>query len=418
MAGILGSFVGGVTDTLAPAVQQGKAFINGVRSAIPTISPAAAGVAGQAAGAAGVVDLAGRAVTAGVNNVLGPGDDAVEAAQKRMTEGTWQQFVPNWLHQAGVGAAIGAHALATGRSISDPIYSVGEPPDPAAPAAPPKVVGHPPATTPAATTPAATTPGSADIRSFVMPPGTMFGGKDLGGQKMFTNLGSDAAAIAGTQAAAPAATVPVSKPAVPTMNAGILEQQQNLMAQIAAAQQVVSAGSNRDGYKMGDVTKALATMQALSPLVASSNNLLAANYGTDAGIINHTADNVARTNIANAGNATEMAKADLSGQYGVLGHNITAQANMQLAQQKAVLDAMSPAGQKALVEAQTAKRNFDDTAGIAGGAARVRAVMGKAQDFQQVKDSLGVTRGRMVDGVYVPFTDAENNQIAPPPKKK
>ena len=392
MAGILGSFVGGVTDTLAPAVQQGKAFINGVRSAIPTISPAAAGVAGQVAGAAGVVDLAGRAVTAGVNNVLGPGDDAVEAAQKRMTEGTWQQFVPNWLHQAGVGAAIGAHALATGRSISDPIYSIGEPPDPATPAAPPKVVGHPPATTPAATTPAATTPGSADIRSFVMPPGT--------------------------QAAAPAATVPVSKPAVPTMNAGILEQQQNLMAQIAAAQQVVSAGSNRDGYKMGDVTKGIATMQALSPLVASTNNLLAANYGVDAGIINHTADNVARTNIANAANATEMAKTDLSGQYGVLGHEITAQANMQLAQQKAVLDAMSPAGQKALVEAQTAKRNFDDTAGIADGAARVRAVMGKAQDFQQVKDSLGVTRGRMVDGVYVPFTDAENNQITPPPKKK
>lgn len=220
-----------------------------------------------------------------------------------------------------------------------------------------------------------------------------------------------------TPVAAPVAAKPAAMPQV-AMNTAIMEQQQNLMAQIAAAQGVVQAGSNRDGYKMGDVTKALATMQALSPLVASSNNLMAANYGVDAGIINHTADNVARTNIANAGNATELAKTDLSGQYGVLGHKITAQANMQLAQQKAVLDAMSPAGQKALVEAQTAKRNLDDTAGIADGAARVRAVMGKAQDFQQVKDSLGVTRGRMVDGVYVPFADAENNQIAPPPKKK
>jgi hypothetical protein len=169
---------------------------------------------------------------------------------------------------------------------------------------------------------------------------------------------------------------------------------------------------------MGDVTKALMTMNHLSPLVASANNLMAANYGVDAGIINHTADNVTRTNISNAGNATEMAKTDLAGQYGVAGHKLTAQANMQLAQQKAQLDALSPAGQKALVEAQIAKRNFDDTAGIADGAARVRAVMGKAQDFQQVKDSLGVTRGRMVDGKYVPFVDNEINQIAPPPKKK
>ena len=431
MAGILGSFVGGVTDTLAPAVQQGKAFIKGVRSAIPTISPAAAGVAGQAAGAAGVVDLAGRAVTAGVNNVLGPGDDAVEAAQKRMTEGTWQQFVPNWLHQAGVGAAIGAHALATGRSISDPIYSIGEPPDPATPAAPPTVVGQTPAAAPAA--PATPAPGSTEAllaktantiantpidtvpsnKYDVVAAAAAKGAQ----QNSFTDFNTPGVTRAGA-VQAPAATVPVAKPAAPTMNAGILEQQQNLMAQIAAAQQVVSAGSNRDGYKMGDVTKGIATMQALSPLVASTNNLLAANYGVDAGIINHTADNVARTNIANAANATEMAKTDLSGQYGVLGHEITAQANAQLAQQKAVLDAMSPAGQKALVEAQTAKRNFDDTAGIADGAARVRAVMGKAQDFQQVKDSLGVTRGRMVDGVYVPFTDAENNQITPPPKKK
>lgn len=300
------------------------------------------------------------------------------------------------------------------------------------PAAPPTVVGQTPAAAPAA--PAAPAPGSTEALLAKTantiantPIDTVPSNKydDVvaaaaakgAQQNSFTDFNTPGVTRAGA-VQAPAATVPVAKPAVPTMNAGVLEQQQNLMAQIAAAQQVVAAGSNRDGYKMGDVTKGIATMQALSPLVASSNNLLAANYGTDAGIINHTADNVARTNIANAGNATELAKTDLSGQYGVLGHKITAQANMQLAQQKAVLDAMSPAGQKALVEAQTAKRNLDDTAGIADGAARVRAVMGKAQDFQQVKDSLGVTRGRMVDGVYVPFADAENNQIAPPPKKK
>ena len=222
--------------------------------------------------------------------------------------------------------------------------------------------------------------------------------------------------IGATPIAAPAAAA-VAKPAAPALNPVIMEQQQALMAQIAAAQGVVQAGSNRDGYKMGDVTKALATMNHLSPLVASSNNLMGANYGADAGIINHTADNVTRTDISNAGNATEMAKANLAGQYGVAGHEITARANLALAEQKARLDALSPAGQKALVEARTAARNFDDTAGLAG-VERVRGVMGKAQDFQQVKDVTGVTRGRMVDGKYVPFVENEINQIAPPSKKK
>lgn len=299
------------------------------------------------------------------------------------------------------------------------------------PSAPPTVVGQTPAAPAAAAAPAPTstqalldktantianTPLDAvpsnkydDVVAAVAAKGAQ--------QNNFTDFNTPGVTRAGAVQAPAAAAVPVAKPAVPTMNAGVLEQQQNLMAQIAAAQQVVAAGSNRDGYKMGDVTKGIATMQALSPLVASSNNLLAANYGTDAGIINHTADNVTRTNISNAGNATEMAKTDLAGQYGVAGHKITAQANMQLAQQKAQLDALSPAGQKALVEANTAARNFNDTAGLAG-AERVRAVMGKAQDFQQVKDGIGVTRGRMVDGKYVPFVDNEINQIAPPPKKK
>lgn len=300
------------------------------------------------------------------------------------------------------------------------------------PSAPPTVVGQTPAAPAAAAAPAPTstqalldktantianTPLDAvpsnkydDVVAAVAAKGAQ--------QNNFTDFNTPGVTRAGAVQAPAAAAVPVAKPAVPTMNTAIMEQQQNLMAQIAAAQNVVQQGSNRDGYKMGDVTKALMTMNHLSPLVASANNLMAANYGVDAGIINHTADNVTRTNISNAGNATEMAKTDLAGQYGVAGHKLTAQANMQLAQQKAQLDALSPAGQKALVEAQIAKRNFDDTAGIADGAARVRAVMGKAQDFQQVKDSLGVTRGRMVDGKYVPFVDNEINQIAPPPKKK
>jgi len=299
------------------------------------------------------------------------------------------------------------------------------------PSAPPTVVGQTPAAPAAAAAPAPTstqalldktantianTPLDAvpsnkydDVVAAVAAKGAQ--------QNNFTDFNTPGVTRAGAVQAPAAAAVPVAKPAAPALNPVIMEQQQQLMAQIAAAQGVVQAGSNRDGYKMGDVTKALATMNYLSPLVASSNNLMAANYGVDAGIINHTADNVTRTNISNAGNATEMAKTDLAGQYGVAGHKLTAQANMQLAQQKAQLDALSPAGQKALVEANTAARNFNDTAGLAG-AERVRAVMGKAQDFQQVKDGIGVTRGRMVDGKYVPFVDNEINQIAPPPKKK
>lgn len=296
------------------------------------------------------------------------------------------------------------------------------------PAAPPTVVGQTPAAAPAA--PATPAPGSTEAllaktantiantpidtvpsnKYDVVAAAAAKGAQ----QNSFTDFNTPGVTRAGA-VQAPAATVPVAKPAAPTMNAGILEQQQNLMAQIAAAQQVVSAGSNRDGYKMGDVTKAIATMQALSPLVASSNNLLAANYGVDAGIINHTADNVARTNIANAANATEMAKTDLSGQYGVLGHEITAQANAQLAQQKAASEAGTPAGQKALVEAEIARFRLDNAK--KGNIGANLALEGK-QDIQQVKDISGTSRGRMVNGVYVPFTEVESNQITPPPKKK
>jgi len=297
------------------------------------------------------------------------------------------------------------------------------------PAAPPTVVGQTPAAAPAA--PATPAPGSTEALLAKTantiantPIDTVPSNKydDVvaaaaakgAQQNSFTDFITPGVTRAGA-VQAPAATVPVANSAVPTMNAGISEQQQNLMAQIAAAQQVVSAGSNRDGYKMGDVTKGIATMQALSPLVASTNNLLAANYGVDAGIINHTADNVARTNIANAANATEMAKTDLSGQYGVLGHEITAQANAQLAQQKAALEADTPAGQKALVEAEIARFRLDNAK---KGNILANLALDGRQDIQQVKDISGTSRGRMVNGVYVPFAAGELDQITPPPKKK
>lgn len=236
--------------------------------------------------------------------------------------------------------------------------------------------------------------------------------------KSFTDMNTPGAMRAQSGATA-LSTAPVAAPVKAlTMNPVIMEQQQALMAQIAAAQGVVQAGSNRDGYKMGDVTKALATMNHLSPLISSSNNLMGATYGVDAGMVNHAADNATRLSISDAGNQTELAKTDLAGQYGVAGHEITAQANMQLAQQKAQLEALSPAGQKALVEARTAARNFDDTAGLTG-AARVRAVTGKAQDFQQVKSgTTGNLQGIMVDGNFVPMLGADAELVNPQPKKK
>ncbi len=219
-----------------------------------------------------------------------------------------------------------------------------------------------------------------------------------------------------TPVAAPVAAKPAAMPQV-AMNTAIMEQQQNLMAQIAAAQQVVAAGSNRDGYKMGDVTKGIATMQALSPLVASSNNLLAANYGVDAGIINHTADNVTRTNISNAGNATEMAKTDLAGRFGIEGRALDNEAAVALAERKAALESASPQGQAQTVEAMTKARILKDTENLTG-VGRAMATQGK-YNIDQVKDgTTGNMLGAFVNGVYVPAAALGVQSPAPITKKK
>jgi len=219
-----------------------------------------------------------------------------------------------------------------------------------------------------------------------------------------------------TPVAAPVAAKPAAMPQV-AMNTAIMEQQQNLMAQIAAAQGVVQAGSNRDGYKMGDVTKGIATMQALSPLVASSNNLMAANYGVDAGIINHTADNVTRTNISNAGNATEMAKTDLAGRFGIEGRALDNEAAVALAERKAALESASPQGQAQTVEAMTKARILKDTENLTG-VGRAMATQGK-YNIDQVKDgTTGNMLGAFVNGVYVPAAALGVQSPAPITKKK
>ena len=115
------------------------------------------------------------------------------------------------------------------------------------PAAPPTVVGQAPAAAPAAApapnsteallaktantianTPIDTVPSNKydDVVAAVAAKGAQ--------QNSFTDFNTPGVTRAGA-VQAPAATVPVSKPATPTMNAGVLEQQQNLMSQIAAA---------------------------------------------------------------------------------------------------------------------------------------------------------------------------------------
>jgi len=219
-----------------------------------------------------------------------------------------------------------------------------------------------------------------------------------------------------TPVAAPVAAKPAAMPQV-AMNTAIMEQQQNLMAQIAAAQSVVQQGSNRDGYKMGDVTKALMTMNHLSPLVASANNLMGNMYGTDAGIVNHTSDNATRTTIADAGNATEMAKTNLAGQYGIQGRALDNEAAVALAERKAALESASPQGQAQTVEAMTKARILKDTENLTG-VGRAMATQGK-YNIDQVKDgTTGNMLGAFVNGVYVPAAALGVQSPAPITKKK
>lgn len=218
--------------------------------------------------------------------------------------------------------------------------------------------------------------------------------------------------------AAPAVATPTAAPAVkqPAFNPALVEQQQNLMAQINAAQQVVQQGSNRDGYKMGDIGKAMQTMQALSPLVNSTNNLIASAYGADAGILTHGMDNATRTGIADAGNATEMAKAGVAANTAIQGHQITAAGNMALADRKAVLEANMPAGQKALVDAEIARFRLSNAK--TGNIGANLALDGK-QDVQQVKSgTTGNLAGVMVNGKLVPLQGEDTAIFNPPPPKK
>lgn len=421
------AFIGGVTQPITRAasgvVPLAKSVVNGAKSVMPTVSPEAANATGKVLGNLASLDAAGRAGSALVNNVFGPGDDAVEKIQGELNKGTWREHIPNWIDQAGRGAAIGAHKLATlasGGTIDNEIYSLGEPPAPATttvapttPAAPPKVIPpsggetYPmsvPSNTPigvGATTPAVPA-GETGVRAFKMD----------NGQKMFTNVDGNAAAVAGLSAAnspnvvnsMPAPKVAQATPGV-AMNQRLVDMQQQLMSQFQAAQDVVAQGKNRQGYQMGDIGKAMATMQALNTTMASNNNLTGQMYGVDAGMVNHAADNTARIGIANAGNQTELLKADVAGQYALQGHKLTADGALNLASHKAELGETTPEGILALAKAEEVRQLTADKKRLS---AAQRLALLHPDPITYDKDPItGLTRGRNVGGVYQGVSDSE-----------
>lgn len=426
----LRQFIGGVTQPIARAANGVaplvNSVVNGAKAAAPTVSPEVANATGKVLGNLASFDAAGRAGSALVNNVFGPGDDAVEKIQGELNKGTWRENVPNWIDQAGRGAAIGAHKLATlasGGTVDNEIYSLGEPPAPAAttvapttPAAPPKVIPpsggetYPmsvPSNTPigVGATPPAVPAGETGVRAFKMD----------NGQKMFTNVDGNAAAVAGLSAAnAPAGaavanSMPAPKvaPAAPSvaMNPALVNMQQQLMSQFQNAQDVVAQGSNRDGYKMGDVTKAGMLMQNLNTAMSSINNLTGQTYGVDAGMVNHAADNTARVGIANAGNQTELLKADVAGQYALRGHKLTADGALNLATHKAGLEKTTPDGILALAKAEEVRQLTADKKPLS---AAQRLALLHPDPITYDKDPItGLTRGRNVGGVYQGVSDAE-----------
>ena len=231
----------------------------------------------------------------------------------------------------------------------------------------------------------------------------------------FTDMNTPGAMRAQSGATA-LSTAPVAAPIkAPTMNPVIMEQQQNLMAQIANAQSVVQAGSNRDGYKMGDVTKALATMNSLSPLVSSSNNLMSATYGVDAGMVNHAADNTTRLSISDAGNQTELAKTDLAGQYGVQGRIIDNEAATELVSTKANAEAATPSGQLAAFGALLKKQELEDNT-LLSPQQRIDARF--APSYGVLTDNQGNPVGLRRNAAVQPFSPEDRVNLAPPKLEK
>lgn len=216
-------------------------------------------------------------------------------------------------------------------------------------------------------------------------------------------------------ATAPAPTGLSFAPRAPALDAELLGQRQLLLDQINAAQGVVSAGGNRDGYKMGDVTKSLATINALSPLVNSTSGLLGNLYGADARSADVVGTNIAGQVAADARNQTELGRAQLVGQFGIEDRAAASQAAQQLAMQKAILDAISPQGQSAAAEAALKRQTFQDNI-LQTPEERIAARF--APSYATITDALGNAVGIRRNAAVAPFDPQDRVDLAPPQLKK
>lgn len=224
-----------------------------------------------------------------------------------------------------------------------------------------------------------------------------------------------ARAPAPATAPAPTGLSFASRAPAPALDAELLGQRQLLLDQINAAQGIVSAGGSRDGYKMGDVTKSLATINALSPLVNSTSGLLGNLYGADARSADVVGTNTTQQAVGDARNQAELGRAQLAGQFGIADRVAASQAAQQLAMQKSILDAISPQGQSAAAEAALKRQTFQDNILQTP---EERLASRYAPSYETIKDGFGNAVGIRRNAAVAPFDPQDRVDLAPPQLKK
>lgn len=143
----------------------------------------------------------------------------------------------------------------------------------------------------------------------------------------------------------------ITAPKLAPVNPDFLAMQQDLMNQFMDAQAIVAAGTTRQGYQKGDITRALDTMAALSPVINSANNLIGNSQQTAAGMFNQGLVSNTQTATTSANNATELVKVGLQLQREQAAAAQKGLMDMALAEMKENAEKNSPAGRKATSEA-------------------------------------------------------------------
>ena len=143
----------------------------------------------------------------------------------------------------------------------------------------------------------------------------------------------------------------ITAPKLAPVNPDFLAMQQDLMNQFMDAQAIVAAGTSRQGYQKGDITRALDTMAALSPVINSANNLIGHSQQTNAGMFNQGLASNTQAATTSANNATDLVKVGLQLQREQAAAAQKGLMDMALAEMKENAEKNSPAGRKATSEA-------------------------------------------------------------------